>query len=840
MRVPLSWLGEFVELPASRTPEEVHADLVSVGFEEEAIHRFEVTGPVVVGEVLELTPEPQSNGKTINWCQVRVAPAGELAADGGADVRGIVCGAHNFGVGDRVVVTLPGSVLPGDFAITPRTTYGHVSDGMIASAKELTLGDDHDGIIVLSRLGLDPEIGEDAKALLGLDQSAVEINVTPDRGYALSIRGVARELAHATGAAFVDPVSRIEPARASGFPVTLADAAPVRGRAGCQVFATRVVRGVDASRPTPPWMAARLLLAGIRTLSLPVDISNYVMLELGNPIHAYDLDRISGGLTVRRAAAGESIVTLDGAERRLDPEDLVIADESGPVGIAGVMGGEGSKTSDATVNVLIEAGNFDPVSVARSARRHKLFSEASRRYERGVDPQLPAAAAQRAVDLLVELGGGTADELGSFAATVAPAQEIALRAGFPAALMGVDYSAEEITGALRAIGCAVTPGDDAFLVTPPSWRSDLTFPAALVEEVARIVGYDRIPAVLPVAPPGRGLSRSQRLRRAAANTLAAAGFVEVQNYPFVGAAAQARFAADPAAPSVRLANPLDGESPLLRRSLLPGLAQAAQRNSSRGMVDLALIEFGSVFFPPAGELGTAEVPALGAHPGAAVLAAMDASLPAQPRHAAVLLAGNRIAKQPGQDARAADWADAVEAAERIAGAVGAELIVRTGSHPAFHPGRTAELFVAVGGERHPVGFAGELLPALVGELHLNGRVSAAELDLDRLIELAPTEPLVAPLSSYPAATQDLTLVLSDAVPAAELLDTVLAGCGPLLESGRLVDDYRGGGVAEGERALTLALRFRAADRTLTAAEASEAKLGGVRAAEAAYGARIRD
>ncbi|PIJ24230.1 phenylalanine--tRNA ligase subunit beta, partial [Leucobacter sp. OLES1] len=359
MRIPLSWLAESVELPGGTTPEQVHADLVRVGFEEESIRRFDASGPIVVGEVLSREPEEHSNGKTVNWCQVRVAPEGQRAADGGEDVRGVVCGAHNFDIGDRVVVTLPGAVLPGDFRIAARKTYGHVSDGMIASARELALGDDHDGIIVLSRWGIDAEPGANALELLGMADTAVEINVTPDRGYAFSVRGVAREYAHSTGAAFRDPAEAVVPVPASGFDVTIDDAAPIRGRVGASGFVTRVVRGIDATRPTPAWMVSRLQLAGVRALSLPVDIGNYVMLELGQPLHAYDLGKVSGGLRVRRAAEGETLVTLDGAERTLHVEDLVIADDSGAIGLAGVMGGESTKTDDATTDVLVEAATFD-------------------------------------------------------------------------------------------------------------------------------------------------------------------------------------------------------------------------------------------------------------------------------------------------------------------------------------------------------------------------------------------------------------------------------------------------------------------------------------------------
>lgn len=856
MRIPLSWLGEFVELPEGATAEQVHADLVRVGFEEESIRRFESTGPVVVGEVLSREPEEHSNGKTINWCQVRVAAEGERAADGGDDVRGIVCGAHNFEAGDKVVVALPGAILAGDFHISARETYDHVSDGMIASARELALGEDHTGIIVLSRLGLDPEIGADALEALGMRDTAVEINVTPDRGYAFSVRGVAREYAHATGAQFTDPATSYAIGSGSGFSVSLDDTAPIRGQAGCTGFVVRVVRGVDPSIPTPAWMAARLQLAGVRSLSLQVDISNYVMLELGQPLHAYDLGKLTGGITVRRAHEGETLVTLDGQERTLDVEDLLITDESGPIGLAGVMGGASTMTDEHTTDLLIEAATFDPVTIARTARRHKLPSEASRRYERGVDPLVASAAAQRMADLLVELGGGTIDELGSDLVAPYTPVPVALSLERVNRLLGTDITDEEARTALALTDCTIEErGEREILVTPPSWRSDLSRDADLIEEIARLVGYDRIPSALPVAPAGRGLSREQALRRRAAQTITAFGLTEVQSYPFVSRAQLDTFGVamveaeidavleDGGAPdAVKLANPLDAEVPYLRRSLLAGLVGAAQRNASRGLTDLALVEFGAVFEPPADhrELGTADVPPLAQLPNDETLASLDASIPRQPHYAAALLIGDAVQKQPGEAERKYDWADALDVARVIAASVHVELLVRKGAHRAYHPGRTAELCVVVDGVQEVVGVAGELLPALVSEAHLPGRVAACELDLARLIELSPDAPQTAGLSTYPAATQDLTLLVDTAVPANAVLAAVIAGAGDLLEHAHIVDDYRGAGVAEGQRALTLALRFRASDRTLKAEEASAAKLQGVAAAEAAFGATIRD
>jgi phenylalanyl-tRNA synthetase beta chain len=837
MRVPLRWLGESVDLPEDATLEHVHAALVSVGFEEEGVHTFDLTGPVVVGRVLSREPEPQKNGKTINWCQVDV---------GEPEPRGIVCGAHNFDVGDLVVVTLPGAVLPGPFPIAARKTYGHVSDGMIASARELGLGDEHDGILRFADLGMEPEVGADAIALLGLDDAAVEINVTPDRGYAFSIRGVAREYAHATGATFTDPAGKPAPVTGEGFGVTIDDAAPLRGAVGAHTFVTRVVRGIDATRPTPAWMIARLALVGVRSISLPVDITNYVMFELGQPLHGYDLATLDGGLTVRRATPGETLETLDGQTRELDPEDLVIADGTGAVGLAGVMGGARTEITDGTTDVLIEAAGFDQVSIARTARRHKLPSEASRRFERGVDPLVAEAAAARAVGLLVELAGGTADTLGSTLVDDRPRPVVTLPLGRPTAVVGVEYTDAEVVETLRAIGATVTADDRMLSVTPPTWRPDLVDDVSLVEEVARVVGYDRIPSILPVAPPGRGLSMTQKATRRVAAALAADGLVEVVTGPFVSASTQAAFPGiDPAGgPSVTLANPLDADLDLLRRSGLPALVDIARRNIARGLVDVAVYETARVFLPTTDdghETGTDAVVPGAVRPSVDELAAMDASLPAQPTHVSALFAGSRTLKQPGVAAEPFGTADALDAARVVAWAVGADLVVAQTSHPSLHPGRAASLsVVGPDGTSVLVGVAGELLPAVTEQADLPRVVAVFEIDLDALIAAAPGSVIPEAIVAYPAATQDLSLVVASDVPAGDVLDAVRTGAGPLLEYARLVDDYRGAGMDEGQKSLTFALRFRATDRTLTAAEASEARDGAVRRAGERFGATLRD
>ncbi|GAA1696255.1 phenylalanine--tRNA ligase subunit beta [Microbacterium sediminicola] len=843
MRVPLSWLREYVEIDDEATPEDILAALVRVGFEEEDIHRFELSGPIVVGEVLEFVAEPQSNGKTIRWCQVRVAPDGETAADGGDAVHGIVCGAGNFFPGDKVVVTLPGAVLPGPFPIAARKTYGHVSDGMIASAKELGLGEEHSGILRLVELGIDAPVGTDAIGLLGLDDAAIDVNVTPDRGYALSVRGIAREYSHATGAAFRDPGVRPEAEVAlrddTAFAVTVDDEAPIRGRIGSPSFVVRIVRDVDPTKPTPPWMIARLSLAGIRSLGILIDITNYVMLELGQPIHGYDLDLLTGGITVRRAAPGEKLRTLDDKERTLHVEDLLITDESGPIGLAGVMGGGTTEMSAATRNVLIEAAIFDTVSIARTARRHKLPSEASRRFERGVDPALSSVAAARVAELMVRYAGGTDTAAGGVVGAAVAPEPIVLPTAFVPELIGVDYSESEITGALEMIGATVADEGTAWKVTPPTWRPDLTDRWTLAEEVARIHGLDRVPSVLPTPPSGRGLTAPQRARRRVSNALAAAGYVETPSFPFTTAELNDLHgsAAGESLPSIKLANPLDGQAPFLRRSLVPGLLQVAHRNQSRGFTDLSLFETGAVFLPEPGvDYGTVTVPPLGVRPDAATLAQLDAAIPPQSRYAAVLLTGARTPRQPGQPAVAADLSDAIDAVRTIAAAAGVDVAVVQSRRAALHPGRTGDIFVG----DTLVGYVGELLPSVAEAADIAGTVVLAEVDLDLVVSLAGERVVAASLSGFPAATQDVSLVVAADIPAAAVGTALAEGCGPLLESLRLVDDYRGTGLAEGTKSLSFALRFRAPDRTLTAAEATDAKLAGVAVATERYNAHLRD
>ncbi|MCC2661837.1 MAG: phenylalanine--tRNA ligase subunit beta, partial [Arthrobacter sp.] len=721
--------------------------------------------------------------------------------------------------------------------ISARKTYGHMSAGMIASVRELGIGEDHDGILVLSRIGLDPEIGTDAMELLGLYDEAAEINVTPDRGYAFSIRGVAREYAHATGTVFTDPASKVSaPASLTGgYGVKINDDAPIYGNPGCDRFVARTVRGVDATRPTPPWMSSRLRLAGIRSISLPVDISNYVMLELGQPLHFYDQDKLSGDIVVRRAVTGEKLTTLDGKERALDPEDLLITDDSGPIGVAGVMGGASTEVSDSTSTVLIEAAHFEEVSIARSRRRHKLPSEASKRFERGVDWQVANIAAQRAVDLLVELAGGTADETGTDVGTAPDAVSIALPAAFAAQRIGIDFTEEQIVTSLEDLGAVVEKSDGGWTVSAPSWRQDLETKEDLSEEIARLVGYDQIPATLPVAPPGRGLTRVQQQRRRLIQSLADAGLTEVLAYPFVSKTANDTFGvAEAGAPrtAVKLANPISEEHGYLRTSVLPGLIEVAKRNHSRGFRDLALFEAGLVFLP--GEsVGTASIPPLGVKPADEVLDALYDGVPAQPLHVAAVLTGHDSPAAAGHTPRLWDWADALDIARLIGDVLGVEVVVAQGQHQAFHPGRAAQLSLRTG---EVVGYAGELHPKLLAASDMPARSVALEINADALFEAAADVIVARHISTFPVATQDVALVVPQEIPADEVLAALREGAGELLEDVALFDVYAGKGIEDGKKSLAFGLRFRANDRTLTADEASAARESAVAVAAERFGA----
>lgn len=815
MKAPVSWIREHVELPEGTTTDDLAARLTALGLKLEAIERpgEQITGPLVVGRVLSAEPEPQKNGKTINWCQVDVG-----AANGTGEPQGIVCGAHNFGAGDLVVVVLPGGVLPGGFEISARKTYGHVSAGMICSARELGIGEDHDGIIVLPVDAGEP--GQDARPLLGLDQEVIEFEINPDRAYALSLRGLAREAALAYGAPYADPALRdTPPADDAGYPVEVDDPT------GCPVFVARRVTGIDPTASTPDWMAQRLTLSGMRPISLAVDITNYVMLELGRPIHGYDAAKLQGTVRVRRATEGERLTTLDGTDRALSPEDLVVTDDSGIIGLGGVMGGATTEMSETTTDVLVESAHWDATSMFRTGKRHRLTSEAGKRNERGVDPTICEAAADRVVELLVQYAGGTAAPGVTVVGEPPERGPIAMPADLPARISGIDITDATTAEDLAAVGCTETPEG----WVPPPWRPDLNDPYDLVEEVVRVVGYDQVPSVLPREAAGRGLTREQRLRRRIGRTLAGAGCVEVISFPFVGEATFDQLglpADDPLRTTVRLANPISSEEPSYTTTLLPGLLKAAARNLGRGTPGVALFETGTVAFPA--QRGPAPIYGVDWRPTQAELEKLFEAIPAQPLHLAVVLAGERERAGWWGGGRSAGWADAIGLVRRLGAELGVPVEVTSAGRMPWHPGRCARL--TAGGVE--LGHAGELHPQVCRAFGLPVRSAAVEVDLDALMAQAVDVVPGPEFSTFPVAKEDVALVVAAEVSAADVEAALREGAGEHLESVRLFDVYTGDQVGAGHKSLAFALRFRAADRTLTEQETGAARDAAVaRAAE---------
>jgi phenylalanyl-tRNA synthetase beta chain len=864
MRVPLSWLRQYAALEEPVDIADVARRLTAAGLEVES---FESVGHdirgIVVAQVLSIEELPDLK-KPIRYCRVAVSESQLGSAPD--DASGVICGASNFAVGDRVALALPGAMLPGNFVIGARKTYGRMSEGMICSVREMGIGEDHDGILVLPA---DAPLGTDFVEYAGLRDEVLDIAVNPDRGYAVSIRGVARELAGAYAAPYTDPAGPVEPAGITGevWPASISDPA------ACDRFVLREVRGFDPGAKTPVAMMVRLARCGVRSVSLAVDVTNYLMLELGQPLHAFDRSKLNGPIVVRRALPGEKLETLDHVTRTLDPRDILITDASGPISMAGTMGGLTTEITATSSDLVIEGAHFDEVGVATMARRHRLHSEASYRFERGVDRELPLRATARAVALLAQLGGGTGVAGCTHASVDVAATEIAMAADYPDRVAGVVYGRDTVLRRLREVGCEVrevrlpasaptiapwragaaeaepaAPAGPVLSVMPPTWRPDLTDAADLAEEVIRLEGYENIPARMPRAIAGRGLTQRQRLRRSVGRTLAEDGFVEVLSSPFVPTADADLLglsAEDLRRLAVTVANPLNDDEPLLRTTLLPGLFRTLSRNVGRGFPDVAVFEIGQVFRPRPGAAPSAPILPVDRGPSVEELGALEAALPEQPLRLGAVLTGARQLDGWWGPRTEVTWADAVEAARAAGRQCRVELDVRADKYAPWHPGRCAAIYALVSGEGEQrewlAGHAGELHPRVIKAFGLPERTCAVELDLSVLFTAAESAgPVQGPsLSAYPLATQDVALIVDAAVPASAVEAALVAGAGDLLEDLRLFDVYSGAQVGEERKSLAYALRFRAADRTLTATETTAARDAAVAEATRRVGAVLR-
>ena len=816
MRAPLSWIRDFVEIPTSVSADEISDGLVRVGFEvEEVIYQgSDIKGPLAFAEVLSIE-EITEFKKPIRYVGLDC---------GEKQTRYVICGATNFKVGDIVLAALPGAVLPGDFAIAARETYGKTSNGMICSAKELALSDDHAGIMVFDKEQV--SIKDDVREKLQIDDVIFDIAVNPDRGYALSIRGVAREIAGAFDLKFSDPVEKL---RGLTFEKTGTGIQPkIEDKESASIFYLRTLSHFDPEAATPLWMRRRIEKMGMRSISLVVDITNYVMLELGQPLHAFDRKKISGILRISKAGKAQKFTTLDGQERMLDTLDLMVSDDARALALAGTMGGLHSEITGETTEIALEAVRFNPVAIAQNSRRHKLSSEASRRFERGVDPSLAEFASARFVQLLTEHSSAIHVETLSVGEAKFPAT-FSIDPEQISRILGFEVSVAQILKVLRTIGCDVD--EKKWVIDPPSWRPDLMNISDIAEEVARIIGYDNIPSILPHRPIHASLTSIQKRRRFIAQFLANRGLAEVLTFPFTNQKTIKDMGfVGPRASTYALANPMSDENPLLRVHLIPGLIEVAARNISRGAQDFAIFEMGSIF-RSSKKLETFINPETGGRPKDAVITQIFASVPEQTEMVSGLLVGKKEVENWQGKSHVFAWSDAVSFAQEILELCHLEFEVKPSNLAPWHPGRCAEILV----DGKVVAHAGEIHPRILSQYNLPLRSSAFAINLGALPESA----LVRPhhVGVMPAAVQDVALIVDSTVSAIEVEQALIEGAGELLESINLFDRYDK--IGDGKVSLAFTLTFRAEDRTLTGDEVSAMRESATNLAAKRCGAVVR-
>lgn len=790
MKVPLRWLQEFIDLPET-DPVTLAETLSMVGHK---VENYQVLEPgwseVLVGEVVAIDPHPEAD--RIRVCQVDV----------GAGPEQIICGAWNFEAGARVAVARPGAVLPGGLEIGTRTIRGVDSHGMICSERELGLGDDHTGILVLDG---SPGLGTDLGDLVELPDVVFDLEITTNRPDALSLRGIARDLAAYYGVGYRTPARPLVTVEGqTSLQVGIED--PL----GCRRFTVREIRGAEA-RPSPLWVRHRLAKAGMRAISNVVDVTNYVMMELGHPLHAFDGDSVEGDrLVVRRAAQGEELVTLDRERRSLHPEDLVIYDDAGPTSLSGTMGGLRSEVSDTTTRVLMEAASWDPPTIMFMSRRHQLRSEASTRFERGVDPNLTEEACQRAAAMVAELAGGEVLAGGvDVVATPVPPVTVLLTMGEVTQLLGEGFEEEQVVEILSRLGMKVEPGDP-LRVEVPTYRPDITRAADLVEEVARIHGYFRFGESLPLGTAG-GLTPEQRRLRVLHQALTGLGLDQAVTLPFLGVEdLEALGRHHDVAAVLRVSNPLREEEGRLRPTLLPGLLRAARYNLSHGAASLALFETARVFR---------------AEPGSE-----DPRLPHQVERLAWVMVGELGPRRLGGESLAADAAGSLAILRAVSRRLRLEPILEPAGPAGFHPGRTAAVRF---GDRI-AGHVGELSPLAASAFGLPERVGVAELDLDPLLAPVPHPDAVAP-SVFPHVDFDLSFLVQPETLVSQILAATSEGAGDLLEDAYVFDEFHG---PDGGRAVAIRYRLRAPRRTLSAEEVAPVRAAMVEAAQR-LGAQLR-
>ena len=780
MKVPLSWLRELTPVEASA--DELAARLPVHGLSVDEVVRpgADISG-VVVARVLEIEEVPGANKVILS------------RVDAGEGPREVFVGVRNIAPGDLVPYATPGSRLPGGREIGRREMFGRMSEGMLCSPRELGISDDHSGILILEP---DGKLGQDVRETLGLDDAILDIDVTPNRPDLLSIVGVAREVAALYGLPLTIPdpgVSEKGTAASDLATVTVEDTK------GCPRYLARVITGVRVG-PSPAWMQRRLLACGMRPISGPVDVTNYVLLERGHPQHAFDLAKLRGRtIVVRKPRKGErSLTTLDGVERALERDDVLICDAEGPVAVGGVMGGADSEVGEGTTEILLEAAYFDPKRILRTARRLGLRTEASVRFERGADPEAPPAAAARAAALIAEISGGTVSP-GPIDVYPKPVKSkpIRLRVARANAVLGIKEPPDEMASGLTSLGCRVeSQTRTALRVVPPTFRPDLRIEPDLIEEIARLYSYERIPITLPASGRLGGLSPEQTLRRLIRRLMLGSGLSEAQTLSMLPPSLPDRLELPPDHPwrnTLVLANPLSEEESVLRPSLIPGLLLVASKNLARRNTTVTVFEIGNTFEPSHEEL------------------------PLEQLRVAWLQTGP-VPTSWHRPHRDFDFFDAKGVLARVSEGLGIDGFAVEAAEPApMHPGRAAR--VLLGGDE--IGLLAELHPRAARALDLPARVAVGELLLAPLIAAARTS---APgdLPRYPAVARDLALLVPASTPAAEVESVVRVAAGDLLETVDVFDVYPGEEFGHpGKVSLAFSLSFRHPERTLTDAEIAE-------------------
>jgi phenylalanyl-tRNA synthetase beta chain len=778
MKFSESWLRSFVD-PEVKGGDFTHL-LTMAGLE---VEEEESVAPafdgVVVAEVLKVERHPDAD--RLNVCLV--------ATGDGQEARRIVCGAPNVAAGLKVPCALPGARLPGDFRIKVAKVRGIESSGMLCSAKELGISEDASGLLALPA---DAPVGEDIRRTLDLDDRLLPLKLTPNRADCLSLAGIAREVSALTGAPAVHPSIAAAPVATDKRREIVLDAPQA-----CPLYCGRVFAGVDARAPTPKWMKCRLERSGVRSISALVDITNYVMLEQGQPLHAFDNEKLAGAIHARMARAGEKILLLNGQTLELADDVLLIADDERPLAMAGIMGGEHTGITLETSEMVLESAFFAPRAVAGRARRYGFGSDASYRFERGVDFGAARQALERASRLILDICGGRAGPLCEARAGLPARDPIRLRPPRVAKALGLAMSEERIGAILACLGLALARDGGDFIVTPPTWRFDLEVEEDLIEELARVHGYDRIPAqpprallsMLPRTESARPLWRVRQI-------LADRGFQEVINFAFVEEAWEADFAGDPAARTapIRLANPIASPMSVMRSTLLGGLIANVATNLKRRQNPIRLFETGRCFFrDPAGQ------PIQGFR---------------QPWKLAALICGGALPEQWGAPARAADFYDIKGELELLLAPIAARF--EKAAHPALHPGRSAS--VRIGGQE--AGFIGELHPRWAQKYGLPMAPVLFEVDLEALLQARL--PGYAEVSRLPAAYRDLAVVVDPKLELQAILDGLARNRPEFVQEIRLFDVYTGKGIDQGKKSLAFRIVMQDTERTLQDAEVDAA------------------